>query len=59
MTLAEMCATPVTLNGLPARVTRTGDGFAMITQVQSGLGAEWSWGTVRHVIQFKNGEFKS
>jgi hypothetical protein len=48
----------VTLNGLPAKVGGVNNRFATVTQLKSGLSAEWSWDAVERVIS-KGGDFKS
>lgn len=55
----ELCEAKVTLNGEPAKVSGYKNDFATITQIKSGLSAEWSWQTVEHIIKNKGGQFKS
>jgi hypothetical protein len=47
----------VTLNGEPAAITGFRNDFAHIRQVKTGLGCEWSWPTVLHVVRTKGGAF--
>lgn len=48
----------VTLNGEPARIGGTRNEFATVTQVHSGLSAEWSWEAAQRVVA-NGGKFKS
>lgn len=43
----SFCELTVTLNGFPAKITGYNKPFARVTQIASGLGAEWSWEAVR------------
>ena len=54
-----LCREHVTLNGQPARVSGVALSFARVTQIGSGLSAEWSWATVEHVVRTKGGAFES
>ena len=54
-----LCAVPVTLNGHPARVIGAHRDFATVVDLTTGLGADWAWATVAHVIETKEGRFKS
>jgi hypothetical protein len=56
---AALCATSVTLNGEPARITGAGQPFARVVQTRTGLGAEWAWVTVAHVVANHGGRFQS
>lgn len=46
------------LNGLPARVTGYLNDFATVTQVASGLDAQWSWETAVRIAT-THGRFES
>lgn len=62
MTLDEkqaLCEAEVTLNGDRARVSGAQLRFARVTQLESGLGAEWAWETVAHIVNNKEGRFRS
>jgi len=52
------CAAPCSLNGYPARVTGAQEAFATITDLASGLGAQWSWFAVERVLS-GDGAFRS
>jgi hypothetical protein len=54
----ELAAASVTLNGEPARITGTALRYAHVTQVASGLSADWSWEAVERVVA-KGGAFQS
>lgn len=49
---------PVTLNGKPAKVSGIRKPFATVTQLGTGLSAEWSWEAVERVVN-RDGKFKS
>ncbi len=55
----RLASAPVTLNGAPARISGTRCDFARVTQSGTGLGAEWSWQTVAHVVANHGGHFVS
>jgi hypothetical protein len=40
----------ITLNGVPARIGGARRPFATVTQVDTGLGAEWSWEAVERIV---------
>jgi hypothetical protein len=48
----------VTLNGEPAKIGGIYRRFATVTQLKSGLSAEWSWEAVERIVA-KGGDFKS
>lgn len=48
-----------TLNGNRAKVSGAMNRFATVTDLTTGLSAEWSWETVGHIIANKGGAFKS
>ena len=49
----------VTLNGQAARISGLRNDYATVTDQATGLGAEWAWPTVRHIIENKGGAFQS
>lgn len=49
----------VTLNGEPALVSGVGKPFASVRDRETGLGAEWSWEGVKHVVEHNAGEFSA
>jgi len=55
----ELCDAVVTLDGQPAKITGYNKPFATVSYKSNGLGCEWSWITVLHIVTNKNGEFKS
>lgn len=54
----ELTQATVTLNGEPAYVMGINRPFAIVTQKNSHLSAEWSWEAVERVIA-NGGNFKS
>lgn len=40
----------ITLNGLPARISRRFERFAFVEQCESGLGCEWSWEAAERIV---------
>jgi hypothetical protein len=48
----------VTLNGEPAKIAGIYRKFPKVTQIKSGLSAEWSWEAVERIVA-KGGNFKS
>lgn len=58
MTRDEMIETPVTLDGLPARVTGRKLDHAVVAQIRGPLALEWAWSTVERVI-LAGGKFES
>jgi len=54
-----LCATAVTLNDRPARITGARLDFARVTDVATGLSAEWAWPTVAHIVRDGKGRFYS
>jgi hypothetical protein len=52
-----LVAHKVTLNGVPAAICGTSLDFPRVVQLKSGMGVEFSWPTVRHIIENRNGEF--
>lgn len=55
----ELVNERVTLNDQPARISGIKNNFATVTQLGSGLGCEWAWGTVDHIVSNRDGKFKS
>ncbi len=55
----ELCAEKVTLNGHRAVIGGYNKKFASVTDLDSGLSAEWAWLTVLHIINFSDGAFRS
>jgi len=53
-----LCEAKVTLNGKPAAVSGYNLPFAHVTQLKSGLSAEWSWTAVALVVS-RGGDFRS
>lgn len=49
----------VTLDGKPAVVSGVKCDFAFVAPLRGGAGCEFAWSTVAHVIDNKNGKFKS
>ena len=54
-----LCAAKVTLNGQPAAVSGWRAAHARVTDYATGLGAEWSWDAVAHVVEHNDGAFSS
>lgn len=54
----KLTAATVTLNGLPAKVSGVNKQFATVTQLKTGLSAEWSWEAVERIVN-RDGKFKS
>jgi len=55
----ELCVGTVTLNGNRAVVGGFKNDFATVTDMTTGLSAEWSWSAVAVVITKSNGKFYS
>jgi len=55
----KLCEVPATLNGEPARISGYRNDFATVTQLDSGLSAEWSWPAVRRIVEQRDGAFKT
>lgn len=53
-----LCAATVTLNGNPARISGARLPFARVTDMTTGLSAEWAWATVERIVAH-DGAFKS
>jgi len=53
--------TPVTLNGKPAKICGKLEPYATVCQYGDNwhIQAMFTWQTVQHVVNNKNGEFKS
>lgn len=54
----ELTQMVVTLNGEKARIGGAKLPFAVVTQIKSGLSAEWSWEAVERIVS-NGGDFKS
>jgi hypothetical protein len=54
-----MVAQSVTLNGERAKVCGVKLDFPRVVQVKSGLSVEFSWPTVQHIIENRDGKFRS
>ncbi len=54
----KLVETPVTLNGKRAKITGLSKPFAMVRQIDTGLGCEFAWETVKRVVE-KGGHFNS
>jgi hypothetical protein len=48
----------ITLDGKPAVISGYRNSFAKVTQLSTGLSAEWSWEAVERIVA-KGGKFKS
>jgi hypothetical protein len=55
----ELVAQSVTLNGERAKVCGVKLDFPRVVQVKSGLSVEFSWPTVQHVIENRDGKFQA
>ena len=55
----ELVAEKVTLNDQPAGISGIKNDFATVRQNDSGLGCEWAWETVDHIVRNRDGKFKS
>lgn len=49
----------VTLNGVRASIGGVNNDFATVRQMPSGLGVDFAWITVKHIIDNHNGEFNA
>ena len=56
---AELLLEKVTLNDQPALISGIKNDFATVRQIDSGLGCEWAWATVDHIVRNRDGKFKS
>jgi hypothetical protein len=54
----QLCDTPVTLDGQPARIGGARNEFATVRLAGSGLSAEFAWPTVARIVS-RGGDFKS
>jgi len=54
----DLCQARVTLNGHRAQIAGYNRPFAIVTDLTTGLGAEWAWITVARIVA-DNGEFHS
>lgn len=53
-----LCEADITLNGRPAKISGACLDYAMVTDRESGLGAEWSWPAVQRIVA-KGGAFST
>jgi hypothetical protein len=49
----------VTLNGVRASIGGVNNDFATVRQMPSGMGVDFAWITVKHIIENHNGEFRA
>lgn len=56
--LVEQARGVATINGHRASLGGARRGFAVVTDLETGLSAEWSWDAVERILS-KGGEFKS
>ena len=49
----------VTLDGKPAGIRGFNNPYATVCQLPTGLSYEYAWETVKHIVETKNGAFKS
>lgn len=54
----ELARMEVSLNGQPARISRRRKDFALVEQIATGLGCEWSWRSAER-IALAGGDFRS
>ena len=54
----ELCGALVTLDGKPARISGAREPFATVTDLDSGLSAQWSWASAAGIVS-RGGAFKS
>lgn len=55
----ELVGHRVTLNGVPAAICGVRHDFPRVVQSGTGLGVEYAWATVKHIIETRNGEFRT
>lgn len=55
----ELVDTDVTLDGEPALINGLRCTFATVRYLRNGVGCEFAWETVEHIITTGNGEFRS
>jgi len=55
----ELIMHEVTLNGVRATIGGVMNDFATVRQMPNGLGCDFAWATVEHIIENHNGEFNS
>ena len=53
-----LCQERVTLDGVPARITGTRNGWAVVTAT-NGVHYEYAWPTVERVVRHHGGRFRS
>ena len=54
----ELIGREVTLNGEPAVISGRHLRFAMVRQIRTGLGAEWSWTAAARIVE-EGGQFRT
>lgn len=54
-----LCATPVTLDGKPAKISGYNNPFATVSLASNGLSCEFAWETVDHIVSNRKGRFSS
>lgn len=57
--LVQQREVPVTLDGTPAVITGYRNEFASVRQLGSGMGVEFAWATVAHILNTREGKFRS
>lgn len=48
-----------TLDGKPAKICASPDGFASVGHLNGPLALDWSWEAVQRIVDTKQGQFKS
>jgi hypothetical protein len=56
---AELAAATVTLDGRPAVIRGTRNDYATVVELPNGPHYEWSWQTVRMIVNDRGGRFTS
>lgn len=54
-----LCETPCTLDGKRARICGAAELYAEIRQLPDGFGWHWSWPAVAHILENREGKFRS
>ena len=55
----DICNEKVTINGNRAKITGYNQPFATVTDLTTGLSAQWAWATALRVIVMSDGRFRS
>lgn len=55
----ELVDTDITLDGEPALIGGILNDFAGVRLLRNGLGCEFAWETVEHIVTNRSGEFRS